>query len=272
MQKEYYITSLEKLMCIDDNSNVVFGHEGCIRRINDDEIIEYAELSNNKKCEMRFLTPIVPDKYIERTRNLICKLCEIDKVKVTFNDYGLLYSCFDLIKNDKIVPVLGRILTRSILDCPWSEKISCNENEEIKNAIMGSSLNHKSKLNFLKELLIHEIEINCYDQPVIAELKKIGFKVAVHSGNFLISTSRVCYAAYWEHNPIKDECCKYTCDKKIYIELIKKWSKIKNSFIEPNVYDYKYYSKLYVQGNQVFCKQETDDEIESLVDYLLLEI
>lgn len=54
MQKEYYITSLEKLMCIDDNSNVAFGHEGCIHRINDVEIIEYAELSNKKNVKCVF--------------------------------------------------------------------------------------------------------------------------------------------------------------------------------------------------------------------------
>ncbi|MFR7597489.1 MAG: hypothetical protein ACLUVI_10330 [Acutalibacteraceae bacterium] len=87
---------------------------------------------------------------------------------MTFNDWGLLYKCWPLIEKQQIIPVLGRIITRSITDCPWHTKIL--EAEQRSKEMALSSFIHKSKLGILEKYKIKEIEVNAIDPNALTFL------------------------------------------------------------------------------------------------------
>lgn len=251
MKRGYIVTNIDQIKEICCEDEVVIGHEGCVYRalssMNRDCVLA-ATLRGN---DVRFVTPLVPERYVEDLRRKIDDLSRFRVLKVVFNDYGLLYACSDLISKGRIIPVLGRIITRSIIDCPWHDRILSSENDDIRDAVYGNSFVHKAKLDILDQYQIKEIETNWYSSEYIDELARQGLKITVYGENSLISTSRVCYEAYWRGVAIQSDCVGY-CNNKRYIHLAKKWSKKWKTYMEPNDEDGLLYEKLYVRGNQVF--------------------
>ena len=113
--------------------------------------------------------------------------------KVTFNDWGLLYKCWPLIEKQQIIPVLGRIITRSITDCPWHTKIL--EAEQRSKEMALSSFIHKSKLGILEKYKIKEIEVNAIDPNALTFYHDHHINVTCYENSRILSVARVCFHA-----------------------------------------------------------------------------
>lgn len=200
-------------------SGVVIGSETCIYSALSHRWVE--DHMKDNTTSIRYLTPMIPEGYIEKTYIYIKNLCSDKRIKVTFNDYGLLYRCKELILSEAIIPVLGRVLTRSMIDCPWYHFILKNENDELKDATVGNTWNHESKWYILDDYHIREIEVNMILDNSYNYLKEKNIYITAHTENTLLSVSKTCFSARYRGVPIP-ECCKQKlCDKKINMDLKK---------------------------------------------------
>lgn len=254
MVREYIVNQVKDISNIDCESGIVIGDEGCIYRLIHNDILEMAKEAGKRKINVRLLTPFVPDKYMEQAYNQIEKISNVCKLKVTFNDYGLLHRCKKIIESGNIIPVAGRILTRSIIDCPWYSKLLTHENEELKDAIVGSNYYHSSKWDTIKKCGINELEINTIEDKYDDEIEKSGFDTTYHADNNIISVGRVCFAARWYKLELPKCCESPKCQSKISIDLYKKWSKKIHMCEEADMSIKKYYDHMYLQGNVVYCE------------------
>ena len=238
-------------------SGIVFGSETCVYKALNEEVISTNVIN---MTNIRYVTPMIPEGYIEKMYRYIKKLVAYGELKVTFNDYGLLYRCRDLIQLKVIIPVLGRVLTRSIIDCPSYSFILQNESESLRKAIVGTTWNHESKLLLLKAYGIREIEVNMIYDESFCFLKQNGILLTAHSENILLSVGKSCFASRYMNKPIPYSCEEKLCDKKIEVELIKKWKKgfyIDNKDLR---------DKLYIYGNSVFKKVQ-EDSLKNVDDF-----
>ena len=197
-------------------------------------------------------------------------LSEQTQIKVVFNDTGLLYSLKKQILENKIIPVFGRILTKSIIDCQWYENIICDENNDVKNALSGNTFCHYAKMKVLEFYNIKEIEVNLNYVHFIQELKSYGYLISARFDNFLISVGRCCYTAYWNNLSIHTCMTEPQCGKKIYIELEKKWSKRTKMFEYPIEEDKKYFANIFIQGTKVMSDiSDNVYQYENIIDFLI---
>jgi len=233
------------------SKGVVLGDEGCIYLCLHDSVLDWAKKCKKQQKAVRFLTPIVPDRYMEDIVKRIEDLSMIMQLKITFNDYGLLHRCSKLIENKNIIPVFGRVLTRSMLDCNWIKRLLTNESDKSIAALQEYSLMDNEKIKLLKEFHIQEIEVN-YHPEKIAELKEAVKLPIVIYNNQLLSVGRVCFSARYQQLklPYCVECTE--CRKKLQFSVNKKWSKKRMCYDEPDEEFKQYMSKLYVQGNVVY--------------------
>lgn len=260
IQKMYENTgdSLDKTV-----SGVVIGSETCIYSALNPRWFE--DHMTDDTTFIRYLTPMIPEGYIEKTYAYIKALCSDNRIKVTFNDYGLLYRCKELILSEAIIPVLGRVLTRSMIDCPWYHFILKNENDELKDATVGTTSNHESKWYIWNDYLIREIEVNMIQDNSFKYLKEKNIQITAHAENTLLSVSKTCFTARCRGVPIP-ECCKQRlCDRKIEIDLKKKWCK---GFYVDNL---NFHESLLIYGNSVFKKSmKYEEDMDAFFDILII--
>ena len=223
--KEWQVKDFEGFLFNDDCQAIVFGDEGCIYKALDSKWIELFNRYGNKEIMLRYLTPVVPQKYIYQIYKYIEKMADIKKIKVTFNDYGLLYICRDLIAKGKIIPVLGRILSRSITDCAWYHKLLENEEEELFKLITNHSFNDERKIEILNKFGIKEIEINIGNDEYKL-LKNSNIDLTIYISNAIVAVGRLCYAARWYGIDLPKCKDDPRCRKKLDIELKEMWGKI----------------------------------------------
>jgi hypothetical protein len=233
------------------SNGVVLGDEGCIYLCLHDSVLDFAKKCKDKQKTVRFLTPIVPDRYMDDLVKRIEYLSRIISLKVTFNDYGLLHRCSKLIENKQIIPVFGRVLTRSMLDCNWAKRLLTNENDKVIAGLYEYSLMDNEKIKLLEEFHIQEIEVN-YHPEKIAELSEVVKLPIVIYNNQLLSVGRVCFSARYQQLKLPNcaECME--CRKKLQFSVNKKWSKKRMCYDEPDEEFKQYMSDLYVQGNVVY--------------------
>lgn len=199
----------------------------------------------------RFLTPIVEESYMDSIYKKILKLCNNKNLKVSFNDWGLLYKCKSLINKGNVIPVIGRILSRSILDCPWYENIFQSEND--KKLLAGLNIDHEAKLSFLKSIGVNEIEINFQISEFVKNVSK-EILVTTYLSNRLISVSRNCFSRdLFQDNSTK--CDDMFCDNRIDFTLEKKLSRKKQLYEEATEVDKAYFDNMFIQGKAVYKKE-----------------
>lgn len=252
MKKEWQVIDVNDQNWSADLSGLVLGDEGCIYRALDERWSVLLEKGLEKGLTIRFLTPLVPNKHMEELVQRIRDYSEHTQLKVTFNDLGLLERCHDLIQKQRIYPVVGRILTRSFLDCPWHKDLLSNEDPNLVDEFVGYTYAHQAKWDILHQYGIKELEINYHDQKHIEELHESGFSLTTYKSNLLISIGRLCYSARW-HGLQLPECHKDDrCRKKLQIELDKLWGKSKLMYEEPTPFMKSRFSQLYILGNAVY--------------------
>lgn len=268
MIKEFIVNNICKLDRMSHNDRIVVGDEGCYACAFNENTKAIIQKAIRKGIYIRYVTPILTEACVDIARNNIINIANQVNLKVVFNDYGFLYLLRDYIDAGKIIPVLGRVLAKSLIDCPWYDKIICNEDKEINRAILGSTLYHESKIRLLNDLGISEVEINHYSDSYLSELKQIGLNITTYENNRLITIGRSCYWAIWNAGDIKKCNLFPQCDNEIFITLEKKWSKKNKMYIASNVADKLLYDNLYVLGNKVY-QRIINTVNTSMVDYLI---
>lgn len=264
MNKEFFVKSIKDMDYSVTWSNITIGDEGCIYSVLNKGIKEIVLRAYDSGITVRFLTPFIPDKHMEEVYKIIEDISQKFTLKVTFNDYGLLFRCKSLIEMGKIIPVAGRILIRSVIDCPWYDDLLKHEHPELKKAITGYSLIHSSKWKVLRQFGISEIELNLVKSDSIQILKENGFHITGYARGNLISVGRFCYSARWENININQCVQKLECNNKIYIQLDKKWGKMKLMYEIANEESKELYKDIYVVGNKVY--KELDAEQVALAE------
>lgn len=262
MIKEYQVVSKDKIDTISGYSGLAFGDEGCIYRAFNESWKELADKAQNDGLTLRYLTPIVPERYIDQLFEYIKKISTELKIKVTFNDYGLLFLCRHFIEEERIIPVMGRILSRSFSECPWHKELLKDEELELVNAAVGSAFSHQAKLNLIKDYNIKEIEFNLQDVTALTGFKDL--RLTTYATNKIIAVGRICYLARLYEMKLP-ECSKDArCSNKINIKLNKMWGKKRLMYEEPSEHMKGYFNNLYINGNMVFEHITTDIEKDLL--------
>lgn len=242
---------------------IVLGDEGCVYKALDETVPVQMKQGLNRGFSIRFVTSFVPDAYIEAMYERIELLSKIANIKVTFNDYGLLYRCKKLIESERITAVLGRLLTHSIIDCPWHGKLLRHEPPELAKAVTGQNFHHEAKISLISDMGVREIEVNALDNSEIC-LDNWNIATAAYTDDILISVGRLCFAARW-YDKILPECrTERLCERKIPVKLVRTWGKMKAMYNNPTEEVMNDYENLYVRGNIVYRERgeihENEDE------------
>ncbi len=254
MTTEYYIDRIPLLDIIPFGNGVVLGDEGCYKCAFSKNNLCILSSAIHKDIPVRYVTPVLGQSHVEKARKILINITESTVLKTVFNDLGLMYALKDYICEGRIIPVLGRVLTKSLIDCPWYGDIIGNESLITKRAIVGSTFYHESKIDFFKNFGVCEIEMNYCEDRYLSELKRCGWKITVYQSDRLISVGRSCYWALWHDGDI-DKCDGLPqCNENIYIELEKKWSSKNKMLTIPDLSDKKRYDSIYVRGNKVYQK------------------
>jgi hypothetical protein len=264
---ERYIRDIAQVEQEEWNRGVVVGNEGCIYAALSEQIEQIIKIAKNKSLPVRYITPFIPEKYISQIYNKIEEYSKSNQIKVVFNDYGLLYKCKSLIEDKKIIPILGRVLTRSIIDCPWADKLLSSEYKEYSDIILGLNFNHGSKLEFLKKYHIEEIEVNIPKKNYINEFGIPGINLTAYRDNSIISIGRVCFQARYEKRKISDCKKEKMCGKELIVTLNKRIreKKVKGRNLNKELCEDM--GEMYVRGNVVYRKVSEDDYMK-VKDYL----
>lgn len=234
------------------SAGVVLGDEGCIYRALDDNWRIIFQKAIDDGFSVRYLTPIVPQKHVDELFLRIKDFASKAKFKVTFNDYGLLYMCRDLIVRDKIIPVAGRIITRSVLDCPWHKRLFENEPIELSQTMANYSFTHRAKYAFLKDYGIKEIELNLRESGDLNLVKKQGMILTGYLSNAIVSVGRHCFTARW-YGLQKPGCRDdFRCKNRLTINPEQIWGKRRLMYEEANAEMKHYFKGCFVQGNVVY--------------------
>lgn len=264
MRIEYRISNVDEIK--DFMEYIVIGNEGCVYSFLSGKNNEIVKKAVEHTLNIRVLTPLIPDGYIDKVYNRIMQWTQYNQnMKITFNDFGLLYKCASLISEHKITPVCGRIISRSIIDCPWYKELLQDEKEEIKSAILNYNFLHNSKIEFIKCFGMSEIELNYHAiyKEALLYLDQQNIKLTTHN-NVLLSVGRVCFSARWHEKPYPDCINEDICSKILKIrrgEAWVNWNESRNNSNAP------LFQELCVRGNLVYYENETDDyeNIASLI-------
>lgn len=193
----------------------IIGSEGCVIKLEKDlDSLILGKYESEK--EIRILSPPIPDVFINSIYEKIEKITVSFSVKIVFNDFGFLFKCHELILMEKIIPILGRVLTKSFSDCPWHEKLLMNESFQIKRMFGGNNFEDTNKLMFLKQFKIKEIEVNANNNINTKYFKEIEISLTTYFKNHLLAIQRECPIARIEKE-FPPECYnKKICDS-LYI-------------------------------------------------------
>ncbi|WP_455716928.1 hypothetical protein [Anaerosporobacter sp.] len=244
-----------------DYDTVVLGDECCIHKALHEKWFELLIEAVNNGVKVRFVTPMVPDKYCTNLYEYLQKMITITKLKVTFNDYGFLYMCKDLILENRIVPVIGRVLTRSLLDCSWHSKLLEGEEEALIEVLQKHSFLESEKISLMKELGVEEIELNWMTYKDVKYLKEHGLKCTCYVSNNILSMGRVCYSSKWYEMNVPECVNDDRCYNRLNIELEKTWGKERLMYENATEEMKEYFESCYVEGNAIFKNTglEVDD-------------
>lgn len=241
-----------------DAAGIVVGDEGCIYRLLDEKVRDIVRHYQSLNKGIRLLTPFIPNKFMGSIYKIIEELSSRDGIKITFNDYGLLHKCSELIFNNKITAVLGRSLTRSIVDCPWHKELFKHEDNELTDSFINYSFLHQGKHDVLRDYNIKEIEINVAETKHLDKLSLTGLDLTCYFGNNLISIGRLCFSARLMKQNVGDCINNIRCLKKKYIGLDKMWGRNRLILQKPPEAMKEYFEGMYLSGNIVYKKIHKD--------------
>lgn len=194
------------------------GDEGCIHKTPlGVEALNIANKIIDNGSEFKFITPKVADKYIGCLLETIEMLTtHIKQYTLVVNDTGLLYIC-----NKKgVLPnrvFLGRSISRSLEDTPWSNEYI--KEEENKLDILANNLADEPKIKFMNKYKINGIESNLLptSEHGFKRISEYGWEVSAHIGNSTLAFTRSC--SYARFKNLEVGCCEDQCKEGINISM-----------------------------------------------------
>ena len=233
------------------------GHESCIIKffkvIQNEIFLEFIKNQYKAGKQIRIITPFVPERYLDKTKNLIIQLCHEKYFQdsiIIINDLGLMNYIH------KIDPSRQMCLGRSLLACfdhaPWGHKIYEAELPHIQKVVAQVSFYDDEKINFFKQYHITEIETNLTEGSTesLKEIQKIGFKVNIYQSSFLYGIQRSCYIRRYNKN---QTCTGIECESFEQLKLDKLWCGSGFYQMKENI---KFPSPLYLHGNQIYGRTD----------------
>ncbi|CAM4256344.1 MAG: hypothetical protein E7L01_04035 [Paenibacillus macerans] len=252
------------------NKCVFLGSEGCIYKLpHKNEIVD---LKNKiKDMEIHIITPLVSQMNLQLAKDAIDDLISANAIdSITFNDYGVLYYVANKYKYSNIKFYLGRLLTKSFSDCPWSDHLNRNEEDFVKKYMNGFALNDPRKIKMFKDMGIEgaHLSANHKNAEGLKEIAQNGFDIIVHLNTIIGSSSRICSQA--QYHSLSYPACKDKCEKPAVLRLSKVWSLKEDGYIEPSKEVKRMVPDYYVAGNITYYRnpdQELLLDMSHLITY-----
>ncbi len=236
------------------------GDEGCPYRIPfKNELYSLVNRIFSAGIKPKLVTPRVAQRDFNIIENAIDLLIDFGiDMDIVVNDLGVLQLCRE--KKAGLRIFLGRLIARSISDCPWGEYSLRNEKESIREILQGHSFNDDEKIELMKQLNIKGIEVNSA-KNIESSLMSISSKeilVNVHFGNKLLTVGRDCITA--RHFKLKPIECKEECCTKLKIEWDGLWlSPTLNNEAVDDLHK-QMLKDAFVLGNRVFVPCSSTEE------------
>ncbi|RCX21456.1 hypothetical protein DFP94_102209 [Fontibacillus phaseoli] len=237
-----------------ENGCVFLGDEGCVYKLpHEAEIIQ---LKNNlEHAEIHIITPLVSQKNLQYAKDTLDELISTRLIhSLTFNDYGLLYYAVNKHPNSHVKFYLGRLLTKSFSDCPWSDHLNRDEDDSIKTYMNGFVLNDPRKINLFKNMGIVGAHLNVSKKNIegLNEITETGLEVIVHLNTIIGAASRICSQAQYSATLFPD--CKEECEQPSVLKLSKLWSIKARGYVDPSKEVQQIVPDYYVSGNITYYR------------------
>jgi hypothetical protein len=190
------IRDLECALGMEANS-VGLGDEGCAYRIPSASDIRSAFTSIIESGKRpRLITPRTAENQFDKVKKAVEAAAGFGSMAdLIVNDLGVLKLCRDLSSGAGIY--IGRLVSRSITDCPWYDMVLKGENQSVGNTLLRHGFDHGEKFIMLHEFGIEGIEVNNISSigESIKRISQNGFKVFIHMGRRFLTAGRNCTTA-----------------------------------------------------------------------------
>jgi len=211
---------------IEDFDIISIGSEGCVHKIA--ELKKAITLSRELEIagkEFSFITPKVPQKYMQPLLTYISKLInENENISIVFNDLGLLEGC----KHNKVLPnkaIIGRGISRTFEECLWYEHILRDETDINKRTIIQNNMYDTNKSEFFSCYNVKGIECNMLknQEESHRNLSKMGYELNLHYRYITTAFSRACQTARYFKSSVPN--CTDKCRKGIELNMKNVWTR-----------------------------------------------
>lgn len=238
-------------------NEIGIGNEGCLLKIPSFEQIEGIVNATDK--QVKLVLPFVPQNHIIKVKNLLNEIVKRKlKMSLVINDLGVL-SYLQTLDISNLTIMIGRFLDWSYSLIPWGENILRNENSEVLQYAMQSSLFDNKKLKLFKNMGVKGIELNATkkNMELSSSFDNCDLHTYLHYGYSILATSRACAYRRMKHS---FECIS-DCDISSEVMMKAKWipscsfAENNDNFTEDEEIK-RTFPKLYLKNNMVFRKNE----------------
>lgn len=206
------------------------GDEGCPHRLPAPEGLAraLADIARGG-ARPRLVTPRVAHAELPAVMALVGEAARAG-ADIVVNDLGVLYACRGALARGGAGAgaagsrlYLGRLVARSVADCPWYDLALRRESPQARDGIVRHSFEHGPKLALLKRLGVAGIEVNNAPAvaPSLARVAAGGLAVRVHVGRRLLTAGRNCATA--RHLGLAQPDCAAGCGEEYQLEWEGAW-------------------------------------------------
>lgn len=266
---EIEFSKLEKGSC------VFIGNEGCIYKLPRKDELQQLKKSD-ETLEIHIITPLVSQTNLQLAKDRIDDLISSKLIaSITFNDYGLFYYTADNHRDSGVKYYLGRLLTKSFSDCPWSDHLNRNEDEHVQKYMNGFVMNDPRKIKLFQDMGVTGVHLSVNKKNIagLNEISESGLDIIVHLDTIIGAASRICSQA--QYHDVKYPDCKEKCEQPAVLKLSRLWSLKEDGYIEPSEEVKQVVPQYIVAGNITYYRNpdynfliDRSDSIEyGIMDY-----
>lgn len=238
-----------------DDCIIEIGSESCsIKCCSELERIskEYKRFRNIK---FRIVTPKVPQARFSSVLESVLNAYEkLNVCGIIVNDYGILYELSRLNLNVQLI--FGRLLVRSEeYEHNYKKRVHPEEKVDMLNCYLYPSILHKKKIELLKKMNVHGVELSPSDsvKDMVENIHDFGLDVYIHYNTLVGAVGRAC--TYAKNSNISPENCSLLCDTIHHIKL----NRMYGTFPEPSESDVNMFANNAVVGNIVYFLMEYEN-------------
>lgn len=241
-----------------------FGSEECVYKLpTRGKLIEAIEIADKNSKEFRYITPWVPQLHMgEVIDSLIYCKNHGAKIKVTVNDLGVLFKCFQLNLGKFFDLSIGRGIVRLPDACPWF------------SVVTGIDYGKNDReWKFFKDFDVKGYEYDFFPKriPILAGVHNFGAQLIVHLGFVTMAVARACYTARFFN--LHFPTCVHKCSKPIIVKLSEIYP-LRGSpmFRKVNQRTTEHLSNFFIYGNAVLRKirSKVPKHLINQIDYVVL--